>query len=42
MFDNSSDLQYWLVLDSQENPELIWNDESREKVSEIVETMTNR
>ena len=29
-------------LDTQENPELIWNDDSREKVSEIVETMTNK
>ncbi len=26
--------------DSQENPELIWNDEAREKVSEVVAEMT--
>ena len=28
------------VLDSQENPELIWNDEAREKVSGVVGVMT--
>ena len=26
--------------DSQENPELIWNDEAREKVSAVVAKMT--
>ena len=26
--------------DNQENPELIWNDDSREKVSDVVHTMT--
>ncbi|XP_019858666.1 PREDICTED: dnaJ homolog subfamily C member 13 [Amphimedon queenslandica] len=26
---------------TQENPELIWNDESREKVSDMIQTMTN-
>lgn len=33
----------WLplpLLDSQENPELIWNDEAREKVSSVVSKMT--
>ena len=27
-------------LDSNENPELIWNDEAREKVSSVVAKMT--
>ena len=41
---DSYTLVIWFLhpIDTQENPELIWNDDSREKVSEIVETMTNK
>jgi len=28
------------LLDTQENPELIWNDEAREKVSGVVGKLT--
>lgn len=34
----------WLLAsptDSQENPELIWNDEARKKVAGVVAKMTN-
>ena len=30
----------YLPSDTQENPELIWNDEAREKVSGVVAKMT--
>ena len=30
----------YVPLDTQENPELIWNDEAREKVSGVVAKMT--
>lgn len=37
---NIFELHEILNSDNQENPELIWNDEAREKVSEVVGNMT--
>ena len=32
----------YVLTDSQENPELIWNDEAREKVSDVVKGMAHK
>ena len=32
----------YVPTDSQENPELIWNDEARDKVSDVVRTMAHK
>ena len=31
-----------MLTDSQENPELIWNDEARDKVSDVVRAMAQK